>query len=129
MKKLLITLTAVLTLMSCSKEEQAFQPLNSQELELIGDFEWRQSPYAGDYTSQCYISFVSFNIDRTTTEVRYNDECVSRTASGSFKIEGGYITINGIDYEIIETELVSGKVVFMMITNNSTQWTSNLMPI
>tara|TARA_R110002153_G_scaffold154964_1_gene306985 strand:+ start:818 stop:1219 length:402 start_codon:yes stop_codon:yes gene_type:complete len=133
MKKVLITIAAVLTLMSCSTEEQAQTQENNystEEVYLQGDYEWWNSPYSS-MDSNCDTSFINLEAERQTSEIRYTQDCVEYASDGDWSIaqNSSDIYINGIAYRITDLSDNNVHIAWLEIVNESNGSVSRLTRI
>lgn len=108
MKKLILTIVMAATLFSCSPEDQATDntqdnavTLTYGEQLLTGDYSWWNSPYSSQ-DANCGTSFINLEDDRSTSEIRYTQECIESVAAGDWSLLSDDITlvINSIPYRL-----------------------------
>jgi hypothetical protein len=123
MKKVLITLTAVLTLMSCSKEEMTeTQEVNFNFTQAFtGEYLNSETFIDGELSTTCATTW-DFN-DNNTMRIDRVLPCVDGTASSglsqfTFDIDNLYVTMGGNTASYPYTEDANGDLTLTLLTGN-----------
>ena len=123
MKKVLITLTAVLTLMSCSKEEMTeTQEVNFNLTQAFtGEYLNSETFINGELSGTCDTTW-DFN-DNNTMRIDRVLPCVDGPASSglsqfTFDIDNLYLTMGGNTASYPYTEDANGDLTLTLITGN-----------